>query len=124
LGQKRRVVQYYEKGERDGKSYDIPKYIRLACYALTKGMKDYEGPEEVTGGKGKRKSKSGEGKHKAKDKTKSKKRGKPDKADGLSESRLKARGEHERKHGKSAKLDVLAMATKAKDEPQRKRAKR
>lgn len=44
LGLKRRVVQYYEKGERDGKSVEIPKYIRLACYALTAGQADYSGP--------------------------------------------------------------------------------
>lgn len=44
LGLKRRVVQYYEKGERDGESVDIPKYVRLACYALMQGVKDYKGP--------------------------------------------------------------------------------
>lgn len=44
LGLKRRVVQYYEKGERDGESVDIPKYVRLACYALLQGVKDYKGP--------------------------------------------------------------------------------
>lgn len=44
LGLKRRVVQYYEKGERDGDPVRIPKYIRLACYALAQGVKDYDGP--------------------------------------------------------------------------------
>lgn len=44
LGLKRRVVQYYEKGERDGESVEIPKYVRLACYALSQGVKDYKGP--------------------------------------------------------------------------------
>lgn len=44
LGLKRRVVQYYEKGERDGESVEIPKYVRLACYALMQGIKDYKGP--------------------------------------------------------------------------------
>lgn len=41
LGLKRRVVQYYEKGERDGETVKIPKYIRLACAALAAGVRDY-----------------------------------------------------------------------------------
>ena len=49
LGIKRRVIQYYEKGERDGKKVDIPLYIRLACYALQEGVSDYDGPEGVSG---------------------------------------------------------------------------
>ncbi|MBB4314010.1 helix-turn-helix domain-containing protein [Roseospira marina] len=44
LGLKRRVVQYYEKGERDGDSIDIPKTVRLACFALAQGVTDYFGP--------------------------------------------------------------------------------
>jgi len=44
LGLKRRVVQYYEKGVRDGCQVEIPKSIRLACFALTKGCADYSGP--------------------------------------------------------------------------------
>ena len=44
LGLKRRVVQYYEKGERDGKPLEIPKTVRLACYALSQGCHDYRGP--------------------------------------------------------------------------------
>ena len=44
LGLKRRVVQYYEKGERDGETVTIPKYIRLACSALASGVPDYSGP--------------------------------------------------------------------------------
>ena len=44
LGLKRRVVQYYEKGERDGEKVQIPKYIRLACSAVAAGVADYEGP--------------------------------------------------------------------------------
>jgi predicted transcriptional regulator len=46
LGLKRRVVQYYEKGERDGVPVVIPKTVRLACYALAAGQADYPGPEE------------------------------------------------------------------------------
>lgn len=45
LGLKRRVVQYYEKGERDGEKVVIPKYVRLACYALAQGVTDYGGPD-------------------------------------------------------------------------------
>lgn len=44
LGLKRRVVQYYEKGERDGDPVQIPKYIRLACYAVAQGIAEYDGP--------------------------------------------------------------------------------
>ena len=44
LGLKRRVVQYYEKGVRDGYRVEIPKSIRLACFALSKGCADYGGP--------------------------------------------------------------------------------
>lgn len=44
LGLKRRVVQYYEKGVRDGYPVEIPKAIRLACFALAKGCDDYSGP--------------------------------------------------------------------------------
>jgi hypothetical protein len=58
LGLKRRVVQYYEKGERDGKEIDIPKYVRLACFAVVKGAIDYKGPDESQDDKDKRKRKS------------------------------------------------------------------
>ena len=44
LGLKRRVVQYYEKGERDGDKVEIPLTVRLACFALTKGITDFHGP--------------------------------------------------------------------------------
>ncbi len=49
LGLKRRVIQYYEKGERDGGAIEIPLYVRLACYALTKGVTDYDGPPDEDG---------------------------------------------------------------------------
>jgi transcriptional regulator with XRE-family HTH domain len=45
LGLKRRVVQYYEKGERDGEPVKIAKSIRLACWALSQKVPDYHGPE-------------------------------------------------------------------------------
>ena len=41
-----RILQYYEKGERDGEPVEIPKTVRLACYALTQGREDYSGPED------------------------------------------------------------------------------
>jgi len=43
LGLKKRMIQYYEKGERDGKKINIPKYVRLACYALGEGIHDFDG---------------------------------------------------------------------------------
>lgn len=43
LGLKRRVLQYYEKGERDGKKVQIPLSISLACYALSQGVEDFDG---------------------------------------------------------------------------------
>ncbi len=46
LGLKRRILQYYEKGERNGERVEIPKTVRLACYALSRGCEDYPGPDE------------------------------------------------------------------------------
>jgi transcriptional regulator with XRE-family HTH domain len=47
LGLKRRVVQYYEKGERSGgKPVKIPLTVRLACYAILTGVFDYHGQEK------------------------------------------------------------------------------
>lgn len=46
LGLKRRVVQYYEKGERDGGKVVIPKTVRLACFALSQGVSEYKGPSK------------------------------------------------------------------------------
>ena len=47
LGLKRRVVQYYEKGERSGgRPVKIPRTVRLACYAITIGTLDYHGPDK------------------------------------------------------------------------------
>lgn len=44
LGLKRRIVQYYEKGERNGEAVEVPKTVRLACFALSQGCDDYTGP--------------------------------------------------------------------------------
>lgn len=43
LGLKKRMIQYYEKGNRDGRPVEIPKSIRLACYALSQGIADFDG---------------------------------------------------------------------------------
>ena len=42
LGLKKRVIQYYEKGERDGKQVEIPKSVELACYAIAHGVPNYD----------------------------------------------------------------------------------
>jgi transcriptional regulator with XRE-family HTH domain len=47
LGLKRRVVQYYEKGERNGETVKIPRSVRLACKALADGTTDYHGPSDL-----------------------------------------------------------------------------
>lgn len=43
LGLKKRMIQYYEKGHRDGRPVEIPKSVRLACYALSQGVGDFDG---------------------------------------------------------------------------------
>ena len=43
LGLKKRVIQYYERGHRDGKKVTVPKAVELACYALTTGVTDFDG---------------------------------------------------------------------------------
>jgi transcriptional regulator with XRE-family HTH domain len=45
LGLKRRMIQYYEKGERDGEPVKVPLSVRLACYAIVEGIADYRGPQ-------------------------------------------------------------------------------
>jgi transcriptional regulator with XRE-family HTH domain len=44
LGLKRRMIQYYERGEREGEKVVIPRSVRLACYAIAEGVADYHGP--------------------------------------------------------------------------------
>jgi predicted transcriptional regulator len=43
LGLKKRVIQYYERGHRDGKKVAVPKSVELACYALAVGVDEYDG---------------------------------------------------------------------------------
>lgn len=47
LGLKKRMIQYYENGHRDGKPVEIPKSVRLACYALSNGIADFDGEKSV-----------------------------------------------------------------------------
>ncbi|NRG17713.1 helix-turn-helix transcriptional regulator [Rhizobiales bacterium] len=47
LGLKKRMIQYYEKGDRNGRPVEIPKAIRLACYALSNGIGDFDGTTPV-----------------------------------------------------------------------------
>ncbi|MEO0329814.1 MAG: helix-turn-helix transcriptional regulator [Pseudomonadota bacterium] len=49
LGLNKRMIQYYEKGERDGKAVTIPKYIRLACYAIQQEVIDFDGEKTEKG---------------------------------------------------------------------------
>ena len=66
LGLKNRIVQYYEKGERDGEKVKIPKHVRLACYALVIGQEDYHGPAEAAAAAGKGRKKGHHGRRKGK----------------------------------------------------------
>ncbi len=43
LGLKKRMIQYYETGARGSKRVEIPKSVRLACYALSEGVSDFDG---------------------------------------------------------------------------------
>jgi transcriptional regulator with XRE-family HTH domain len=47
LGLKKRVIQYYEKGKRDGKPVDIPKTVELACFAISSGIRAFDGKDTV-----------------------------------------------------------------------------
>ena len=47
LGLKKRMIQYYETGARGSKKVDIPKSVRLACYALSRGVADFDGGRVV-----------------------------------------------------------------------------
>jgi transcriptional regulator with XRE-family HTH domain len=51
LGLKKRVIQYYEHGHRDGKKVDVPKAVELACYALSTGVDAYDGKTKKARGR-------------------------------------------------------------------------
>ena len=37
------MIQYYEKGDREGRKVEIPKSVRLACFAVLHGIRDFDG---------------------------------------------------------------------------------
>ncbi len=43
LGLKKRMIQYYETGNRGEKKVVIPKTVELACYALSVGVEAFDG---------------------------------------------------------------------------------
>jgi transcriptional regulator with XRE-family HTH domain len=43
LGLGRRMIQYYERGDRAERTVVVPRAVRLACWALTQGVVDYDG---------------------------------------------------------------------------------
>ncbi|MEM1365570.1 MAG: helix-turn-helix transcriptional regulator [Pseudomonadota bacterium] len=43
LGLRKRMIQYYEKGERDGKAVEIPLTVELACFAVSKHVLTFDG---------------------------------------------------------------------------------
>lgn len=45
LGLKARMVQYYEKGEREGKMVEVPLSVRLACWSVQNGVADFDGSD-------------------------------------------------------------------------------
>ena len=45
LGLKKRVIQYYEKGDRDGRTVEIQLTVALACYAVAHGITRYDASE-------------------------------------------------------------------------------
>jgi transcriptional regulator with XRE-family HTH domain len=45
LGLKKRVIQYYEKGRRDGKPVEIPRTVELASYAISVGIGGFDGKD-------------------------------------------------------------------------------
>lgn len=49
LGLKKRMIQYYEKGDRDGRKVGIPMAVRLACFAISQGVRDFDGEKAKKG---------------------------------------------------------------------------
>ena len=48
LGLKKRMIQYYETGNRGSKKVVIPKTVELACYALSVGVEAFDGAAAET----------------------------------------------------------------------------
>ncbi len=47
LGLKLRMIQYYESGDRAGNPVEIPRAVRLACWALQHGIGDFDGSSSI-----------------------------------------------------------------------------
>ncbi len=47
LGLKPRIIQYYEKGERNGALFAVPLSVELACFAISLGIESYPDKEEM-----------------------------------------------------------------------------
>jgi len=47
LGLKPRIIQYYEKGERNGSFFAVPRSVELACFAITLGIERFPDKEEM-----------------------------------------------------------------------------
>lgn len=45
LGLKKRMIQYYEKGDRGGRKVVVPLTVALACYAVRQGVRTYDASE-------------------------------------------------------------------------------
>jgi transcriptional regulator with XRE-family HTH domain len=43
LGLKKRMIQYYEKGERNGREVEIPLTVELACFAVSRRVLSFNG---------------------------------------------------------------------------------
>jgi transcriptional regulator with XRE-family HTH domain len=41
LGLKPRIIQYYEKGERNGSAFKVPRSVELACFAISLGVERF-----------------------------------------------------------------------------------
>jgi transcriptional regulator with XRE-family HTH domain len=50
LGLKKRMIQYYETGNRGAKKVVIPKTVELACYAISVGIEAFDGAHAASGG--------------------------------------------------------------------------
>ena len=47
LGLKLRIIQYYEKGDRNGSTFAVPRSVELACFAITLGVERFPQKEEM-----------------------------------------------------------------------------
>jgi transcriptional regulator with XRE-family HTH domain len=47
LGLKPRIIQYYEKGERNGSSFAVPRSVELACFPISLGIERFPGKDAL-----------------------------------------------------------------------------